>query len=123
MANRRTFLQSLSSLPLVGGLFASTSAAAAATGGRDYFKELGVKPFINAAGTYTMLTSSLMGRDVVQAYDYASRSFVKLNDVQDAVGRRPWLPLEPLVRSPAERRLASRARIKRRFCRFPILRA
>jgi D-glucosaminate-6-phosphate ammonia-lyase len=88
MANRRTFLQSLSSLPLVGGLFASTSAAAAATGGRDYFKELGVKPFINAAGTYTMLSSSLMGRDVVQAYDYASRSFVKLTDVQDAVGKK-----------------------------------
>ena len=88
MANRRTFLQSLSSLPLVGGFFATTSAAAAATGGRDYFKELGVKPFINAAGTYTTLTSSLMGRDVVQAYDYASRSFVRLGDVQDACGKK-----------------------------------
>jgi L-seryl-tRNA(Ser) seleniumtransferase len=88
MANRRSFLQSLSSLPLVGGWFVTTSAAAAATGGRDYFKELGVKPFINAAGTYTTLTASLMGREVVQAYDYASRSFVRLGDVHDAVGRK-----------------------------------
>jgi len=27
---------------------------------RDYFRELGVRPFINAAGVYTTLTASLM---------------------------------------------------------------
>lgn len=75
-------------MPVIGGLFASRSAALAATGGRDYFKELGVKPFINAAGTYTTMTSSLMQREAVQAYDYASRQFVRLLDVQDAVGAK-----------------------------------
>jgi D-glucosaminate-6-phosphate ammonia-lyase len=89
MANRRSFLQSLSSLPVIGGVFASRGAAYAASGsGRDYFKELGVKPFINAAGTYTTLTASLMQREVVQAYDYASKQFVRLNEVQDAVGAK-----------------------------------
>lgn len=75
-------------MPVIGGLFASRSTALAATGGRDYFKELGVKPFINAAGTYTTMTSSLMQREAVQAYDYASRHFVRLLDVQDAVGAK-----------------------------------
>ncbi|BDC50164.1 hypothetical protein F183_A24800 [Bryobacterales bacterium F-183] len=88
MANRRSFLQSLSSLPVVGGVFAARAAKAATANGKDYFKELGVKPFINAAGTYTMLSSSLMQREVVQAYDYASRSFVRLTDLHDAVGAR-----------------------------------
>jgi len=55
---------------------------------RDYFKELGIKPFINAAGTYTTLTASLMPREVVEAIDYASRHFIRLGDMQDAVGRK-----------------------------------
>lgn len=84
MANRRSFLQTLSGLPLVGALF--PAAAQAAT--PDYFKDLGVKPFINAAGTYTALTASLMSRETMAAMDYASRRFYRLGDVQDAVGIR-----------------------------------
>src|SRR6266700_3505549 len=82
MPNRRRFLQGISSLPLL----ATPSIAAPVK--RDYFKELGVKPFINAAGTYTTLTASLMQPEVMQAIDYASRVFVRLNEVQDAVGAR-----------------------------------
>jgi len=59
-----------------------------ATVKRDYFKELGIKPFINAAGTYTTLTASLMQPEVVQAIEYASRQFVHLVDLHDAVGQR-----------------------------------
>ncbi|HEY3740768.1 MAG TPA: selenocysteine synthase [Bryobacteraceae bacterium] len=89
MANRRKFLQSLSSLPLVGGLFPVAAASAAARPTTpDYFKDLGVKPFINAAGTYTALSASLMSRETMQAMDYASRKFYRLGDVQDAVGAR-----------------------------------
>src|SRR6266404_8519360 len=87
MANRRTFLQSLTTLPVMGGWF-SKNMLFAAPKTRDYFKELGVKPFINAAGTYTTLTASLMQPEVMQAIDYASRVFVRLNEVQDAVGAR-----------------------------------
>ncbi len=86
MPNRRVFLQSLSSLPLVGGLFSAAPAQAATK--RDYFAELGVRTFINAAGTYTALTASLMPPEVKQAWDYASRQYVALNELHDAVGRR-----------------------------------
>jgi len=87
MANRRTFLQKIAAFPLVGGLVPG-SLAAAAPKTRDYFKELGVRTFINAAGTYTTLTASLMQPEVVAAYEYASRQFVSLIDLQDKVGER-----------------------------------
>jgi len=82
MPNRRRFLQGISSLSLLA------TPSPAATVKRDYFKELGIKPFINAAGTYTTLTASLMQPEVVQAIEYASKQFVHLIDLHDAVGAR-----------------------------------
>ncbi|HZT28651.1 MAG TPA: aminotransferase class V-fold PLP-dependent enzyme [Bryobacteraceae bacterium] len=82
MSNRRNFLQSLSTLPLFGKVGLSAPVK------RDYFKELGIRPFINAAGTYTTLTASLMRPEVMQAIDYASKSFVHLMEVHEACGRR-----------------------------------
>src|SRR5207253_10247239 len=82
MPNRRRFLQGISSLPLLA------TPSAAATVKRDYFKELGIRPFINAAGTYTTLTASLMQPEVVQVIDYASKQFVHLIDLHNAVGKR-----------------------------------
>ena len=66
MPNRRTFLRTLSGAPMLGSLVPAaglTTRAAAAR--RDFYKELGVRPFINAAGTYTVLTASLMLPEVV----------------------------------------------------------
>jgi L-seryl-tRNA(Ser) seleniumtransferase len=77
----------LTSVPILGGLGFSRQARAAVST-RDYFRELGVRPFINAAGTYTTLTASLMQPEAVAAMNYASRVFVRLEDVQDAVGKR-----------------------------------
>ena len=57
MSNRRTFLQMVSSLPILNGLAGSVFAAPAK---RDFLKELGVRPIINGAGVYTMMTASLM---------------------------------------------------------------
>jgi uncharacterized pyridoxal phosphate-dependent enzyme len=89
MPNRRSFLQTLSGLPVVGGLLASSTAGArTAAAGRDYFRELGVRPFINAAGTYTVLTASLMQPEVVEAIEYASKRYVPLNDLHDAIAKR-----------------------------------
>ena len=95
MPNRRKFLQTLSSLPLVGGMFGTTTSAA--PNGRDYFKELGVGTFINAAGTYTMFTASLMRPEVMEAINYSSKHFVSLNELHDAVGKR----IAELVQSEA----------------------
>ncbi|MCS6952925.1 MAG: selenocysteine synthase [Bryobacterales bacterium] len=87
MANRRMFLQTLAGLPWVGG-FLAPKIAQAAPAKRDYLKELGVRPIINAAGTYTMLTGSLMAPEAVQAWLSATRVFVRLDELHDAVGKR-----------------------------------
>ncbi len=86
MPDRRTFLQRAAALPLVGGLFGR--GAAARPKARDYFAELGVRTFINAAGTYTALSASLMPPEVVAAWEYASRYYVALGELQDKVGER-----------------------------------
>jgi L-seryl-tRNA(Ser) seleniumtransferase len=89
MPNRRNFLQAMSSMPFIGGLFTPiANAAAPKAPARDYFKELNVRPFINAAGTFTTLTASLMGPEVMEAINYASKTFVPLNDLQEAAGKR-----------------------------------
>jgi L-seryl-tRNA(Ser) seleniumtransferase len=92
MWNRRRFLETVSAVPLVGGFTtASAAPAAAAQGrkdGRDYFRELGVRPFINAAGTYTAMTASLMPPEVMEAIQYASRHYVMLDELHDRVGER-----------------------------------
>jgi D-glucosaminate-6-phosphate ammonia-lyase len=92
MFSRRRFLESVSSLPFIGGFVAAAtlpaSAAAAAKNGRDYFRELGVRPFINAAGTYTAMTASLMPREVMDAINYASEHYVMLDELHDRVGER-----------------------------------
>lgn len=84
MFGRRPFLGAIGSLPLAPRM----SAAAAASSKRDVLQELGVRKFINAAGTYTMLTASLMPPEVMAAMTAASRHFVNLGELQDAVGKR-----------------------------------
>lgn len=91
MLSRRTVLKQLSSLPVVGGitagsLLAGKEASAKSHAQRDYYKELGLSTFINAAGTYTSLTGCLMPKEVVNAYTYATNEYVGLNELQDAVG-------------------------------------
>jgi L-seryl-tRNA(Ser) seleniumtransferase len=82
MPNRRRFLQGISAAPLAG------SVSFAGAGKRDYFKELGIRPFINAAGTYTTMTASLMLPEVMDAINYSSNKFVDLIKLQDATGQR-----------------------------------
>jgi len=55
---------------------------------RNFLEELGVRPIINGAGTYTMMTASLLPPEVVEAMAAMSRHYVRLEDLQDAVGRR-----------------------------------
>ena len=101
MWSRRDFLETLSSMPLVGGFIGASAlpvaAAAAAGKNRDYFRDLGVRPFINAAGTYTAMTASLMPEEVIDAITYASKHYVMLDDLHDKVGQR----IATLVKSEA----------------------
>jgi D-glucosaminate-6-phosphate ammonia-lyase len=92
MWRRRRFLGTLSGLPLMGSLIGERAATAepfaSGKSGRDYFADLGVRPFINAAGTYTSMTASLMPPEVMEAINYASKSYVMLDELQDKVGQR-----------------------------------
>jgi L-seryl-tRNA(Ser) seleniumtransferase len=52
----------------------------------DYYQILGVTPFINAAGTYTVLSASTMPDEVQAAIALAARQPVNLNELLDASG-------------------------------------
>ena len=102
MWSRRRFLESLAATPVVGDLLGArrgleTPPPPAGKAGRDYFRELGVRPFINAAGTYTAMTASLMGPEVMDAINYASKQYVMLDELHDRVGER----IAKLVRAEA----------------------
>lgn len=90
MTKRRDLLRGLVTLPLLGSFPTDQTMAAAASKDfeRDYFKELGLRTFINAAGTYTALTASLPHPEVVKAINYAALQFVNLEELQDRVGER-----------------------------------
>lgn len=90
---RRQILKHLSALPFAGTLFASllpsNTVNAAPTGRkRNIFKELGLRTFINAAGTYTAMTASLMDEEVMAVINEASKEFVMLDEVQDKAGEK-----------------------------------
>lgn len=55
---------------------------------RDLIKELGLRTFINAAGTYTTMTASLMHDEVMEAINDASKEFIMYDEVQDKVGEK-----------------------------------
>ena len=92
MINRRKLLKGMLSLPLVGGLLQNSHVLASPLNvsalGRDYFKELGLRSYINAAGTYTSLTGCMMRPEVMDAINYASKQYVQLEDIQERVGAR-----------------------------------
>jgi L-seryl-tRNA(Ser) seleniumtransferase len=54
----------------------------------EVYRQLGVRPLINAAGTYTVLTGSLMPERARQAMAEASHNFVRLAELQKAAGER-----------------------------------
>lgn len=83
---RRRFLQGKLALPFLGGWFGRARAAAPAS--RDFFKELKVRSFINAAEPFTALSGSLMPPEVMQAWQYAAPRNVRLDELHDAVGQR-----------------------------------
>jgi L-seryl-tRNA(Ser) seleniumtransferase len=92
---RRDLLKGLSVLPLAGGILSVESAVGAelkavATTAvkRDLFKELGIRTFINARATLTMMTGSLMQDEVIDAIKNSSRRYCMLDELQDKVGAK-----------------------------------
>jgi len=93
---RRNAIKNLTILPVAGAVVGSAipfgsvmaSTAACTRAKRDLFKELGLRTFINAAGTYTAMTASVMPDEVKQAWLAASEEFALLDEVQDKVGEK-----------------------------------
>src|SRR5436190_5565358 len=85
-ASRRRFLKSMAALP--GAASLAPGAFPAQAPPRDVYKELGIRPLINAAGTYTFLSASLMPPPVREAMESASRHYVNLNELHGAVGKK-----------------------------------
>lgn len=95
---RRSLLKGLGLLPF-GGTFLGTTLSSDLSNATpvkkmpqgesvDLMKELGIRTFINAAGTYTTMTASLMQPEVIDAISRTSKRFCMLNDVQDKVGEK-----------------------------------
>jgi len=55
---------------------------------KNIYESLGLRPIINAAGTFTDLGGSLMPEPVVEAWLQGSKHFVDLKELQDRVGTR-----------------------------------
>jgi L-seryl-tRNA(Ser) seleniumtransferase len=86
-ATRRNFFSwtrnALAATGLVGGAPAVAEAAVAA---EDYYAKLGVTKIINAAGTYTALTASIMPPSVQAAVAEAAKHPVRLAELQRKSG-------------------------------------
>ena len=89
---RRDLLKYASMLPIgtgvTAGLIPTKAFAKVPAAKRNILKELGIRTFINAAGTYTAMTASLMHDEVVETIKQSAKQFAMLDEVQDKVGEK-----------------------------------
>ena len=83
--NRRTILKWATALPLFGEI---AWQKATATTTSNVYSRIGVRPFINARGTWTYLSGSLELPEVRAAKQEAARHFVDIFELQHAAGKR-----------------------------------
>jgi L-seryl-tRNA(Ser) seleniumtransferase len=90
--SRRRFLETGLVLPIAGATLAESAAARAGAGSVPHtasvYKRLGVRTPINAVGTLTTLSGTLMPPEVIRAMEEASRNFAPIHDLQEKVGQR-----------------------------------
>ncbi len=82
MPTRRTVLAS----PLAASALAAAPARTFETA--PVYHRLGVRTFINAVGTITTLSGTLMAPEVLRAMEEASRNFVPVHELQEKAGAR-----------------------------------
>jgi seryl-tRNA(Sec) selenium transferase len=91
--NRRSFMKFLAAAPLFATIASrSVTSTMAATVGKsissDVYTRLGVRPFINARGTWTYLSGSLELPEVRRGVEDASQHFVDMFELQRGAGKR-----------------------------------
>ncbi len=67
---------------------AAEAAAGALTPGANVYQSIGVRPLINARGTFTIISGSTMLPEVREAMAAASKHYVQLDELADAIGKR-----------------------------------
>jgi len=93
---RRDVIKSLTVLPVAGAAIGSVlpmesmlaSPASPSAAKRNLFRELGIRTFINAAGTYTFMSGCLMHDEVLDAIRSTAHEFALIDEVQDKVGEK-----------------------------------
>jgi D-glucosaminate-6-phosphate ammonia-lyase len=96
MTDRRSFLRSMTRLVPAGMLYPMTKGYGIEhpipkqeeAVGRDHFRELGIKSFINAAAPYSSLGGAQMWPEVIEAMSYASTRRARMKKLHDAIGSR-----------------------------------
>lgn len=91
---RRDVIKNLSILPVTGAVIGSAisfeplvaAPVAPPPPKRNLFRELGIKTFINAAGTYTAMSGCIMQDEVIDTIRASAGEFAMIDDVQDKVG-------------------------------------
>jgi D-glucosaminate-6-phosphate ammonia-lyase len=63
-------------------------AAAPLEFGANMYRSIGVRPIINARGTFTIITGSQTLPEVKKAMEEASRSYVQMDELMNGVGQR-----------------------------------
>lgn len=87
---RRGFMKWAAAAPVFGAIALQevSQRIAAATGASNVYEKVGVRPLINARGTWTYLSGSLIFPEVREAMEAASRQFVDIFELQAGVGKK-----------------------------------
>jgi uncharacterized pyridoxal phosphate-dependent enzyme len=85
---RRELFTRGSMLAALGVLKPAGEAAAAETPAGNIYRSIGVRPVINARGTFTIITGSQTLPEVKRAMDEASRSYVHMDELMEGVSKR-----------------------------------
>src|SRR5580704_5322293 len=86
MVDRRSFLR-------LGGILSGLrlrlgAGIAVPSSSPSIYEELGVRPFINAAGAYSIFGGALMREEVLEGMQEVSRHSVSIVELQEAVGAK-----------------------------------
>ncbi|MCW5977258.1 MAG: aminotransferase class V-fold PLP-dependent enzyme [Bryobacteraceae bacterium] len=92
-SNRRKFFRHISLFGTIaafpgGPRLAAALAQKATEESRRVYLSLGLKPIVNAAGTYTHLGGSLMPAEVIEAMNKAAQHYAPIRDLTRATGER-----------------------------------
>jgi len=84
--SRRELFRGGGWLAALSALRGSPASVAAATA--NIYQAIGVEPVINCKGTFTIISGSLTLPEVKRAMDEASRHYIHLDELMNAVGKR-----------------------------------